>query len=222
MPNILLFKSLIKLIKENNAQLVAVSKTRSVDEISSLYQLGQKTFGENRVQELIEKFNILPKDIQWHMIGHLQTKKVKYIAPFVSMIHSVDSLKLATEINKHAHKHDRNIDILLQLHIAKEESKYGFNFDELKSLLDEQAFINLEHINICGVMGMATFTEDTEIIRSEFKNLKVLFDTLKTNYFEDEKIFNQISMGMSGDYKIALEEGSTMIRVGSALFGPRD
>jgi len=186
-----------------------------------LYAQGQRIFGENRVQELVEKYEALPKDIEWHLIGHLQTNKVKYIAPFVRMIHSVDSLKLLKEINKQAAKHERTIDCLLQMHIANEATKFGMNESEVIDLLNDTAFKNMQNIRITGVMGMATFTDDKSQVRNEFRQLKYIFNQLKRNFFMDNETFREISMGMSGDYQIAIAEGSTMVRIGSLLFGAR-
>ena len=205
-----------------NAVLVAVSKTKSVDEIKIIYDAGQRIFGENKVQELIQKQEQLPKDIQWHMVGNLQTNKVKYIAPFISLIHSVDSLKLAIEINKQATKNNRIIDVLLEVHIAAETNKSGFSEEELIDHLDIKAFDSLKNIRIVGLMGMATNTKSQILIKNEFCGLKSFFDELKSTYFKNNPEFNTLSMGMSSDYKIALEEGSTMIRVGSAIFGERE
>jgi len=205
--------------KAYGAQLVAVSKTKPNAQISELYDQGQRVFGENRVQELVEKHETLPKDIQWHMIGHLQKNKVKYIAPFIHLIHSVDNLSLLQSIDKEAKKNDRVISVLLQMKIATEESKYGTNREALRNLVIES--FHLENIKICGLMGMATFTDDYEQVRSEFKFLKASFDEVKKQSLQDDDDFAVVSMGMSGDYKIALEEGSTMIRVGSLLFGAR-
>ncbi|PWL29571.1 MAG: YggS family pyridoxal phosphate-dependent enzyme [Fluviicola sp. XM-24bin1] len=202
--------------------LVAVSKTKPVASIQEAYNQGQRVFGENRVQELAEKYEQLPQDIEWHLIGHLQTNKVKYIASFVSMIHAVDSMKLLKEINKQAAKHDRVIDCLLQFHIAEEDTKFGMNFNEVKDLLESDEFIELRNINIAGLMGMATFTDNTEQIREEFRNLENYFQIIKSHYFKFNDGFQHISMGMSGDYPIAIEEGSTMVRVGSAIFGARN
>lgn len=200
--------------------LVAVSKTQPVEVILQAYESGQKDFGENKVQELLSKAEALPADIRWHMIGHLQTNKVKYIVPFVHLIHSVDSLKLLNEINKQGKKLGRIISCLLQVHIAREESKFGFLEEDLWHHVNGNEFKKLTHIKIEGLMGMATFTQNTELVRAEFKTLKGLFDKLKSESgdLRDMKI---LSMGMSDDYAIALEEGSTMIRVGSALFGKR-
>jgi pyridoxal phosphate enzyme (YggS family) len=202
--------------------LVAVSKTKPVPDLQEAYAAGQRIFGENRVEELVEKSLVLPLDIEWHMIGHLQSKKVKAIAPFVSLIHGVDSTKLLAEINKQAAKHDRVIDCLLQFHIATEASKYGFEFSSLDAWLSLGEVSTLSNVRIRGVMGMATFTEDHDQVRQEFQNLKRIFDRLKGTHFSSELHFDQISMGMSGDYKIAIEEGSTMIRVGSSIFGSRN
>lgn len=173
------------------------------------------------MQELFAKYEALPKDIEWHLIGHLQTNKVKYISPFISLIHSVDSLSLLTEINRQALKNNRVIDCLLQFHIAVEETKFGLNLEEAAEILGSEAFKKMLNIRIVGVMGMASFTENIELVRSEFKNLKNIFDTLKTQFFHSEGSFDEISMGMSGDYEIAVEEGSTSVRIGSLLFGER-
>lgn len=201
--------------------LVVVSKTRSNDAVMEAYNVGQRIFGENRVPEMVEKQESLPGDIEWHFIGHLQTNKVKYLADFVSMIHSVDSFKVLKEINKRAKTADRVIDVLLQFHIAKEDSKYGLDADDL-DFLDGESFAGMNHIRVCGVMGMATFTDDHAVVRSEFQKLRSIFDMLKAGKFSDAPAFREISMGMSGDYEIAIEEGSTMVRVGSEIFGPRD
>lgn len=200
----------------DNVCLVAVSKTKPVEDIQALYTLGQRDFGENYVQELTEKESLLPKDINWHFIGHLQSNKVKYIAPFVHLIHGVDSFKLLKEINKEAAKHNRTIDCLLQMHIAKEETKFGLDENELRDILTQKN--SLPHVRIRGLMGMASFTEDMNTVRQEFRNLHSIFKTI-----QDHNIgIDTLSMGMSGDYKIAIEEGSTMIRVGSLLFGARN
>lgn len=205
----------------SHVQLVAVSKTYGIDVIQNAYDEGVRIFGENKVQELVPKAEALPKDIRWHLIGHLQTNKVKYIAPFVEMIHSVDSFKLLQEIQKQALKNNRTIKVLLQFHISEEETKFGFNPENLDMLLKEEIWNQIPNVQICGVMGMASFSEDMNQVRNEFKSLKNIFDTLKkSQLFSDS--FKEISMGMSGDYKIAVEEGSTMIRVGSALFGKRN
>lgn len=201
--------------------LVAVSKTKPVEDLQEAYTAGQRVFGENKVQELEQKWSILPKDIQWHMIGHLQTNKVKYIAPFVHLIHAVDSLKLLKTINKEAQKNNRTINCLLQFHIADEQTKFGLSLEEAQQLLTSSEYLQLENIKIVGVMGMATFTNDTTQVRNEFKTLKSIFQQLKNTIFVQQPDFKEISMGMSGDYAIAIEEGSTMIRVGSNIFGSR-
>ncbi|HMU04262.1 MAG TPA: YggS family pyridoxal phosphate-dependent enzyme [Saprospiraceae bacterium] len=199
--------------------LVAVSKTKPIEAIQQMYDQGQRVFGENRVQEMEEKYLALPKDIQWHLIGHLQKNKVKYIAPFVSMIHSVDSLELLEIINKEAAKTDRIISVLLQFYIAKEDTKFGLSEAEGLALLDQLVEKPLANIKICGVMGMASFSDDKSLVRSEFRNLKNIFNQLKNKYFAADDTFKEVSMGMSGDYELAIEEGSTMVRIGSALFG---
>lgn len=205
----------------DHVTLVAVSKTKPVSDILEAYQAGQRVFGENKVQELTEKHPLLPNDIEWHMIGHLQTNKVKYIAPFVSLIHSVDRFKLLVEINKQAAKHNRVIDCLLQFHIAEEDSKFGLSLDEAQDLLESDEFIQLQNISIVGVMGMATFTDDKNQIRDEFRTLENYFHVLKSHFFKYNDAFRHISMGMSGDYELAIEEGSTMVRIGSSIFGKR-
>lgn len=222
MANISALQDITKIANEKKAVLVAISKTKSADAILSVYNAGQKIFGENKVQELIEKYEKLPKDIQWHMVGNLQTNKVKYIVPFISLIHSVDSLKLAIEINKQAIKFDKIVDVLLEIHIAAETNKAGFSEEELIDHLDIKAFDALKNIRIVGLMGMATNTKSQVLIRNEFKGIKIFFDKLKSNYFKNNPAFKILSIGMSGDYQIALEEGSTMIRVGSAIFGERE
>lgn len=201
--------------------LVAVSKTKPAEVIQEAYDAGQRVFGENKVQEMVDKYDQLPKDIQWHLIGHLQTNKVKYIAPFVDLIHSVDSHKLLQEINKQAQKHNRVIPCLLQFHIASEETKFGLSFEEAKEILEDRDFVHLDNIEIVGVMGMASFTEDEEIVRREFQSLYSYFLLIKSHFFKLNPSFKHISMGMSGDYALAIEEGSTMVRVGSKLFGGR-
>jgi pyridoxal phosphate enzyme (YggS family) len=204
-----------------HVSIIAVSKRKPVDDIMQAYQAGQRIFGENRVQELMEKQPLLPEDIKWHMVGHLQTNKVKYIAGFVDMIQSVDSLKLAHAIDTEALKNGRVIPVLLQIHIADEESKFGFSDEALNRLLDSQELSDLKNIRIDGLMGMATFTGDMEKVRSEFRYLREVFSSLKNAYFAGSEDFRQISMGMSGDYGIAIEEGSTMIRLGTVIFGAR-
>jgi PLP dependent protein len=201
--------------------LVAVSKTKPVEAIREAYLAGQRHFGENKVQEMNEKQPQLPEDIKWHLIGHLQSNKVKYIAPYVHLIHSVDSLKLLQEINKQAQKNQRIIDCLLQFHIAEEETKFGLTLEEAETILKSQEYRSFEHIRIVGVMGMATFTEDESQVRKEFRQLKSIFDKLKLQFFSELSHFREVSMGMSGDYKLAIEEGSTLIRVGSSIFGSR-
>lgn len=201
--------------------LVAVSKTKPASLIQEAYDAGQRIFGENKVQELVDKWEVLPKDIEWHLIGHLQSNKVKYIAPFVSLIHSVDSFKLLQEINRQGEKNNRVIPCLLQFHIAQEETKFGLSFEEAEEILQSREFVEMHHISIVGLMGMASFTEDEEQVRDEFRNLNNYFMILKSNYFKYNPDFKVLSMGMSGDYALAIEEGSNMIRVGSSLFGGR-
>ncbi|GAB2819798.1 YggS family pyridoxal phosphate enzyme [Ferruginibacter profundus] len=212
-------------LKEKNVCLVAVSKTKPVEDIQALYDLGQRDFGENYVQELVEKEAALPKDIRWHFIGHLQRNKVKYIAPFVHLIHGVDSYKLLEEINSQALKCNRIIDCLLQMHIAIETTKFGFNEEELVNILKTvpkyQQLNTMKNVRVIGLMGMASFSENKDLIRSEFRNLKKIFDSnvaLSTINFQ----LSTLSMGMSGDYTIAIEEGSNMVRIGSLLFGERN
>ena len=204
-----------------SARLVAVSKTHPAANILDIYQHGQRIFGENRPQEMLEKQAALPADIQWHLIGQLQTNKVKSIASFVALIHSVDSLRLLQEIDKQALKNERVIDCLLQFRIAQEETKSGLNEHEAIDLLSAPSFSNLQNVRICGVMGIASFTDNTEQVRQEFRQLKNIFENLKTSFFPQAAQFREISMGMSGDWRIALEEGSTMVRIGSLIFGER-
>jgi hypothetical protein len=201
---------------------VAVSKTKPISDLQKAYDSGQRVFGENKIQELREKEPALPKDIEWHMIGHMQTNKVKYIAPYISLIHGVESFKLIEEINKQALKNDRIIKVLLQFHIAKESTKFGLQLKEAKEILNSNAFKKLKNIDVSGVMGMASFVDNELQIREEFTMLKSIFKELKSDYFAAMNSFNIISMGMSGDYSIAIEEGSTMIRVGSSIFGARN
>ncbi len=208
----------IKQSLADNVTLVAVSKTKPNEDILEAYKAGQTVFGENKIQELVQKWEALPKDIQWHMIGHVQRNKVKYMAEFVSLIHGVDSLKLLLEINKQAKKHNRRINCLLQMHIADEDTKFGMEESELKTIISSEEFKQLENIKIVGLMGMATFTSDKAQIRKEFKHLKSIFDHLKKS-LADVSI---LSMGMSNDYSIAIEEGSTMVRIGSSIFGARN
>jgi pyridoxal phosphate enzyme (YggS family) len=202
--------------------LVAVSKTKSDEEIMEAYETGHRDFGENKVQDLVAKQERLPKDIRWHMIGHLQSNKVKYLASFVHMLHGVDSLKLLGIINREAGKQDRVIDCLLQVRIAREETKFGLGEEELQALLDSDAFRAMKQIRIRGLMGMATYTENSEQIREEFRLLKRIFDGLKASVFDRHDWFDQLSCGMSGDYELAIEEGSNLVRVGSLIFGPRN
>lgn len=201
--------------------LVAVSKTKSAEDIKELYDLGQKDFGENYVQELVNKNEVLPKDILWHFIGHLQSNKVKYIAPFVSLIHGVDSFKLLKEISKEGEKNKRILNCLLQIHIAQEETKFGLSEDELDDIFGSAELKSLNNIKICGLMGMASFTEDQEIIRNEFRYLKTLFHSYNQLKIDNCQL-TTLSMGMSADYKTAIEEGSNMVRIGSLIFGERN
>ena len=205
----------------DNVTLVAVSKTKPKEAIKEAYLAGQRVFGENKVQELVEKAETLPNDIEWHLIGHLQRNKVKYIAPFVSLIHAVDSLRLLQEINKQGAKNNRTIDCLLQFHIADEDTKFGLDENEAIELLNSETYQGMNNIKLCGVMGMATFTDNLEQVRDEFQKLYKLFEKLKTSHFSLNEDFKTISMGMSGDWEIAIEEGSNMIRVGSSIFGSR-
>ena len=205
----------------DNVTLVAVSKTKPKEAIKEAYLAGQRVFGENKVQELVEKAETLPNDIEWHLIGHLQRNKVKYIAPFVSLIHAVDSLRLLQEINKQGAKNNRTIDCLLQFHIADEDTKFGLDEKEAIELLNSETYQGMNNIKLCGVMGMATFTDNLEQVRDEFQKLHKLFEKLKTSHFSLNEDFKTISMGMSGDWEIAIEEGSNMIRVGSSIFGSR-
>ena len=202
----------------NEVTLVAVSKTKPNEVILEAYDAGQRVFGENKVQDMVDKYDALPKDIKWHMIGHLQRNKVKYMAHFVDLIHGVDSLKLLSEINKQAQKHERVIDCLLQIKIASEDSKFGMTRNEAKELLTSDDYKSLDHISIVGLMGMASFTSDLDQVKNEFLNLKDLYDELK----QEQTKFNTLSMGMSGDYKLAIDCGSTMVRIGSSIFGARN
>jgi PLP dependent protein len=204
-----------------NVKLIAVSKTKTPEEIMEAYDAGQRDFGENQVQELLEKQASLPADIVWHLVGHLQTNKVKSIAPFISLIHSVDSLKLLQEIDKHAMKNKRVIDCLLQIYIADEDTKFGLDFDEVIELLRSEEFSRLTNIRITGLMGIASNTDNPKRIAEEFYELKTLFKGLKETFFRKDDSFREISMGMSSDYKIAIEKGSTMVRLGSNIFGKR-
>ena len=216
-----IYHDLLKESENTAVTLVAVSKTKPIEDIQELYALGHRDFGENYVQEIQEKYPVLPNDIRWHFIGHVQSNKVKYIAPYVFMIHGVDSFKLLQEINKQAVRNNRVILCLLQIHIAEEETKFGLNEEELFELLYNFNNGDLKNVMICGLMAMASFTDDFSIVRREFKSVKVMFDKAKEMYFKSIDDFSSISMGMSNDYKIAIEEGSTIIRIGSKLFGSR-
>lgn len=210
----------IKKSLPENVTLVAVSKTKPVSDLQQAYTAGQRIFGENKIQEMTEKWEQLPKDIQWHMIGHVQTNKVKYMAPYVHLIHGVDSLKLLVEIDKQAKKHNRIIQCLLQVYIAKEETKFGLNEAEVLEIIHSETFKNLENIKVVGLMGMASFTDNEETVKKEFTNLKNIFDYVKP-YQLTNCSFEILSMGMSGDYKMAIDCGSTMVRIGSSIFGSR-
>ena len=217
-------KNITELQKELNpigVSLVAISKTKPNEDIMEAYDAGQRIFGENQVQDLVAKYESLPKDIEWHLVGHLQTNKVKYIAPFVSLIHSVDSMKVLAEINKHALKNNRTIDCLLQIFIADEDTKFGLDHAEVIELLRDEEFQALKNIRIRGLMGIASNTENEKIVKEEFYELKMLFDGIKTTYFRKVDSFDILSMGMSSDYKIAIEQGSNMVRLGSTIFGKR-
>ena len=203
-------------------RLVAVSKFHPNEAIEEAYSAGQRVFGESKVQEMTAKYESLPKDIEWHFIGHLQTNKIKYIVPYVALIHGVDSYKLLTEINKQAAKAGRMVNCLLQLHIAQEETKFGFSFDECREMLTGDEWKELKNIRICGLMGMATNTDDTSLIKNEFHNIHELFTELKNSVFKGDEYFCELSMGMSHDYPIAIREGSTMIRIGTSIFGERE
>jgi PLP dependent protein len=213
------FRKLLDSFSEQKVTLVAVSKIQPLQKILQLYEMGQRDFGENYVQELVDKYEKLPKDIKWHFIGHLQTNKVKYIAPFVHLIHGVDSFKLLKEINKQAAKNQRVIEVLLQIHIATEDTKFGLNEQELEDIVKQLEVNPLQHLHVKGLMGMASFSDNTNVVRNEFKYLKQLYDLYK-NVAHAE--FSILSMGMSGDYQIAIEEGSNMVRIGSLLFGARN
>ena len=202
--------------------LVAVSKTKPVEDLQEAYDAGQRVFGENHALEMRDKHEVLPKDIDWHFIGHLQTNKIKYIVQYVRLIHSIDTFNLLQAVNKEAVKHDRVVDCLLQFHIAEEETKFGLSMEEAEEILNSDIFKTMKNVRICGVMGMATNTDNMTQVRKEFHHLKEIFDTLKAKYFADCEWFKEISMGMSHDYPIAIEEGSTMVRVGSKIFGERN
>lgn len=212
----------IKETLPETVKLVAVSKFHPVEAIQKLYDNGQRVFGESRMQEVDLKHSKLPQDIEWHFIGHLQTNKVKAIVPYVHTIHSVDSWKLLQEIDKQATSVNKRICCLLEIHIAEEDSKYGLSFDTCRQMLDEGLWKQLEYAYIGGVMGMATFTDNVDLIRTEFRSLKLFYDELKADYFHDFDSFSEISMGMSDDYEIAVEEGATIVRVGSSIFGQRE
>ena len=214
--------ALIRAGRKDDVTFIAVTKTVDVQRINEAIKAGAKNLGENRVQELVKKYDIIGNDANFHMIGHLQTNKVKYIASFIHLIHSVDSLKLLLEINNQAKRCNRTIDCLLQVYIAKEETKFGLDTDELDTILSSSVLKDLQNIRITGLMGMATFSDDLNLIRSEFRSLKSIFNQIKSTYFIDNNYFTQISMGMSSDYHIAIEEGSTIVRIGTALFGKRD
>jgi pyridoxal phosphate enzyme (YggS family) len=211
----------IQLTIPEHVTLVAVSKTKPIESIQELYDAGQRIFGENRVQELVDKYEVLPKNVHWHLIGHLQRNKVKYIAPFVEMIHSIDSERLLDEVNIQSKKNNRKIKVLLQFYIAQEETKFGFDWNEIQDLFSRRNPETFDSIDFCGVMGMASFSDNEKQVRNEFKDLKTIFNHLNETFFLGSTSFSVISMGMSGDYQIAIEEGSTMVRVGSSLFGAR-
>ncbi|MCY1490818.1 hypothetical protein D3C87_69190 [compost metagenome] len=211
----------IKSSLPENVTLVAVSKTKPVSDLMEAYEAGQRIFGENKIQEMAEKFEQMPKDIEWHMIGHVQTNKVKFMASFVRLVHGVDSLKLLEEINKQALKNNRVIDCLLQIHIAEEETKFGLNETELNDLLQSEVFKKLQNIKITGLMGMATFTDNQEQIKKEFLHLKSIFNSLAPTQKSENCNLKTLSMGMSGDYQLAIDCGSTMVRIGSSIFGTR-
>ena len=202
-------------------KLVVVSKTHPAETIKEAYNAGYKIFGENKAQELISKQPLLPQDIEWHFIGHLQTNKVKYIVPFIHLIHSVESLKILSEINKEGLKNNKIVNCLFQFYIASENTKFGLSYEEAEEILNADEYKTFKNMRICGVMGMATFTEDMAQVSKEFGNLKKIFENLKTNYFSNDNTFKEISMGMSDDYKVAIEQGSTIVRVGTAIFGNR-
>lgn len=203
-------------------RLIAVSKTKPAEDIQEAYNAGQRVFGENKALEMRDKHEVLPKDIEWHFIGHLQTNKIKYIIPYVSLIHSIDSLNLLKEVNKEAAKKERRVDCLLQFHIAQEDTKFGLSYDEAIQLLSSEEYKQMENIRIVGVMGMATFTDNSDQVSAEFGSLRTIFDRLKKEYFSSVESFCELSMGMSDDYPLAIEQGSTLIRVGSAIFGKRN
>ena len=214
----------IKIITEtlpDGVELVAVSKFHPVEALKEAYDAGQRIFGESRVQEISQKRLLMPDDVQWHFIGHLQTNKVRQLVPYVSLIHSVDSIKLLESINAESARIGRVVDVLLQLHVAQEETKFGFTCEDCVDMVDKGVFDRLPNVRVCGVMGMATNTDDMGKVREEFKSIKNVFDTLKQRYFADKPYFKEISMGMSDDYHIAMEEGSTLVRIGTTIFGSR-
>lgn len=202
-------------------KLVAVSKFHPIESLQEAYDVGQRIFGESRVQEIAEKHKFMPDDVQWHFIGHLQTNKVRQLVPYVSLVHSVDSLRLLECINSEAKRIDRVINVLLQLHVAKEEHKFGFSIDDCLHLIEDGVLDNMYNVRVCGVMGMATNTDDMTEVQNEFKAIKTVFETLHDGYFADKPYFKEISMGMSEDYRVAIEEGSTLVRIGTAIFGAR-
>ena len=212
----------IKQSLPENVTLVAVSKTKPIEDLQEAYAAGQRIFGENKIQEMVDKYDALPKDIQWHMIGHLQSNKVKYMAHFVDLIHGVDKFSTLKEINKQAKKHDKVINCLLQVKIAKEDTKFGLSFDEINTILASEAFAELKNIKITGFMGMATFTDNKQQLKEEFSSLKTFFDTHKLKTATENCELETLSMGMSGDYMLAIENGSNMVRVGSSIFGQRN
>lgn len=224
MVNQIAYQEISAALKQSNTSLVAVSKIKPASDIQQLYDLGQRAFGENYVQELVQKQGELPADIEWHFIGHLQRNKVKYIAPFVHLIHGIDSIKLLEEVNKEGKKHNRVIDCLLQVHIAQEETKFGFDETDLSRFNDyfEAQQEQLSHVRIRGLMGMASFSDNEQLVRNEFRQLKQIFELIKGSTFLGKAYFDTISMGMSGDYQLAIEEGATMVRIGSLLFGRRN
>ena len=214
----------IRLLRQEipaHVKIVAVSKTKPVEDIMAAYEAGLRIFGENRVQELVSKKEILPSDIEWHLVGHLQTNKVKHLIPDVSLIHSADSLRLIEAIDRESEKYGRITDCLLQFHIASEETKSGLTIDEAIILLESSGFREMKSVRICGVMGMATYTADNGLVRREFRNLREYFNRLREQFFKTKTSFSEISMGMSGDYGIAIEEGATIVRIGSLIFGER-
>lgn len=209
-------------LTEKGVKLAAVSKTHGVDKIQQVYDWGQRIFAENKAQEISEKQPHLPDDIEWHFVGHLQRNKVKYIAPFIHLVHSVDRLKLLKELNNEAEKHNRVIDCLLQIHIARDETKYGMDYGEARELLNQEALKSLQNVRIVGLMGIATLTDNRQQIQEEFQGLRAFFDEAKAHWFKDHASFSELSMGMTGDYDLAIEAGSTIVRVGSYIFGQRD